>query len=103
MRVAPAVRELCELVARYDDVARFVRQAVRDGDDAAAAARGGEAGVVSLMTMHMAKGREFEAVFLTGWEEGIFPMLPYNAAALAESGAVEDERRLACVICHVSC
>jgi DNA helicase-2/ATP-dependent DNA helicase PcrA len=50
---------------------------------------------VSLMTLHGAKGLEFDAVFLPGWEEEIFP----NRRALDETGqkALEEERRLAYV------
>jgi DNA helicase-2/ATP-dependent DNA helicase PcrA len=50
---------------------------------------------VSIMTLHGAKGLEFETVFLPGWEEGLFP----NQRALDESGraGLEEERRLAYV------
>ncbi|WP_444464834.1 ATP-dependent helicase [Rhodobacter capsulatus] len=50
---------------------------------------------VSIMTLHAAKGLEFPAVFLPGWEDGLFP----SQRALDESGqrALEEERRLAYV------
>jgi len=50
---------------------------------------------VNIMTLHSAKGLEFETVFLPGWEEGLFP----HQRALDEGGrsALEEERRLAYV------
>jgi DNA helicase II / ATP-dependent DNA helicase PcrA len=50
---------------------------------------------VSVMTLHAAKGLEFETVFLPGWEEGVFP----HQRALDEQGkaGLEEERRLAYV------
>ena len=50
---------------------------------------------INLMTMHAAKGLEFDVVFLPGWEEGLFP----HQKALEEKGdlALEEERRLAYV------
>ncbi len=51
--------------------------------------------MVSIMTLHSAKGLEFKTVFLAGWEEGLFP----HQRALGESGdaGLEEERRLAYV------
>ncbi|MBT6314494.1 MAG: ATP-binding domain-containing protein, partial [Alphaproteobacteria bacterium] len=51
--------------------------------------------VISIMTLHAAKGLEFDIVFLPGWEDGMFP----NQRALDESGraGLEEERRLAYV------
>jgi len=50
---------------------------------------------INLMTMHAAKGLEFDVVFLPGWEEGLFP----HQKSLQEKGdfALEEERRLAYV------
>jgi len=50
---------------------------------------------INLMTMHASKGLEFDAVFLPGWEEGLFP----HQKSLEEKGdlALEEERRLAYV------
>ena len=50
-------------------------------------------GVVTMMTLHTAKGLEFPTVFLTGMEEGIFP----HSRTLGEKDEVEEERRLAYV------
>ncbi len=54
-----------------------------------------DADKVSLMTLHGAKGLEFDTVFLPGWEEGVFP----NQRSMDEQGAkgLEEERRLAYV------
>lgn len=51
---------------------------------------GAEADAIQLMTIHAAKGLEFDAVFLTGAEEGLFP----SEYSLAEKGGLEEERRL---------
>jgi DNA helicase II / ATP-dependent DNA helicase PcrA len=51
------------------------------------------AGVVTLMTLHTAKGLEFPVVFSTGWEDGMFP----HMRALGDPAELSEERRLAYV------
>ncbi|HCY01735.1 MAG TPA: hypothetical protein DHU71_01650, partial [Erythrobacter sp.] len=57
--------------------------------------RTGDGEKVTIMTMHAAKGLEFDHVFLPGWEEGVFP----SQRAIDEGGlaSLEEERRLAYV------
>jgi DNA helicase-2/ATP-dependent DNA helicase PcrA len=52
-----------------------------------------DAGVVTLMTLHTAKGLEFPVVFVTGWEDGQFP----HMRALGDPTELAEERRLAYV------
>jgi DNA helicase-2/ATP-dependent DNA helicase PcrA len=96
------VENLQELVAvarefeeRVPDgtVADFLEQValVADADEIPDADGGG--GVVTLMTLHTAKGLEFPVVFLTGLEDGVFPHL----RSLGDSAELEEERRLAYV------
>ena len=73
--------ERVSLVADADEIP--------DGSDAEAA----DNGVVTLMTLHTAKGLEFPVVFLTGMEDGTFPHL----RALGDHKELEEERRLAYV------
>ncbi len=54
---------------------------------------GEQGGVVTLMTLHTAKGLEFPVVFLTGMEDGVFPHL----RSLGDPKELEEERRLAYV------
>jgi DNA helicase-2/ATP-dependent DNA helicase PcrA len=54
---------------------------------------GDDSGVVTLMTLHTAKGLEFPVVFLTGLEDGVFP----HSRSLGDQTELEEERRLAYV------
>ena len=85
------IRELITgVISKYDTVPEFLEQAalmMTDDDDYDVSGD-----VVSIMTIHAAKGLEFDTVFLPAWEEGIFP----NERTISE-GALEEERRLAYV------
>ena len=102
------VENLAELVAvaREFDAARaetgevvslddFLEQVslVADADEIPDEPQGEEQGVVTLMTLHTAKGLEFPVVFLTGMEDGTFP----HQRSLGKSSELEEERRLAYV------
>lgn len=83
------LKELVRSLDEFPDLPAFLEHVslVMDADTAEGAER------VSIMTLHGAKGLEFDTVFLPGWEEGLFP----NQRALDESGraGLEEERRLA--------
>jgi DNA helicase-2/ATP-dependent DNA helicase PcrA len=66
---------------------------VADSDQIPTASEGPDSGVVTLMTLHTAKGLEFDNVFLTGCEDGVFP----HQRALSNPDELEEERRLAYV------
>ncbi len=79
--VAPGLGDFLERVALVADTDQIPDQP----DD--------DAGVVTLMTLHTAKGLEFPVVFLTGLEDGVFP----HARSLGDQPELEEERRLAYV------
>jgi DNA helicase-2/ATP-dependent DNA helicase PcrA len=66
---------------------------VADTDQIPDSPDGDDSGVVTLMTLHTAKGLEFPVVFLTGLEDGVFP----HARSLGDQPELEEERRLAYV------
>lgn len=98
--------ELTRAMEEYETLGAFLEHVslVMDNDADA------EADKVTIMTIHAAKGLEFETVFLAGWEEGVFP----SQRALDEGGqaSLEEERRLAyvaitrarrrCIILHAA-
>ncbi|WP_235035575.1 ATP-dependent helicase [Roseomonas sp. 18066] len=100
------LKELQRALGEFETLAGFLEHValVMETDEQAETRR------VSLMTLHAAKGLEFDTVFLPGWEEGLFP----NQRALDEGGekSLEEERRLAyvgitrarkhCIISHAA-
>ncbi|MHC9554728.1 DNA helicase PcrA [Corynebacterium diphtheriae] len=88
---APEIPELSEGEAAPGSLMAFLERVslVADADQIP----DNEQGVVTLMTLHTAKGLEFPVVFLTGWEDGQFPHL----RALGEPKELAEERRLAYV------
>ncbi|HYZ62288.1 MAG TPA: 3'-5' exonuclease, partial [Acetobacteraceae bacterium] len=85
------LKELVRALADFETLAGFLEHValVMENDQAAEGER------VSMMTLHGAKGLEFDTVFLPGWEEGLFP----SQRTLDEGGlkGLEEERRLAYV------
>ncbi|MBX6323736.1 MAG: UvrD-helicase domain-containing protein, partial [Rhodospirillaceae bacterium] len=85
------LRELVTAMQEFENLAGFLEHIALVMENA----DGPPGEIVSLMTLHSAKGLEFDTVFLPGWEEGLFP----HPRALEESGeaGLEEERRLAYV------
>ena len=83
--------ELARAMEEYDNLSGFLEHVslVMDNDEDRDREK------VTIMTIHAAKGLEFDTVYLPGWEEGIFP----SQRALDEGGlaSLEEERRLAYV------
>jgi len=85
------LKELIRAMQDYENLQNFLEHVSL----ATSADQEWEGEKVNLMTMHAAKGLEFDVVFLPGWEEGLFP----HQKSLQEKGdfALEEERRLAYV------
>ena len=85
------LKELIKALDGFENLQGFLEHVslIMDNDSDAAGAK------VSIMTLHAAKGLEFPAVFLPGWEDGLFP----SQRSMDESGlkGLEEERRLAYV------
>jgi DNA helicase-2/ATP-dependent DNA helicase PcrA len=85
------LKELLRAMQDYDGLQSFLEHVAL----ATSIDQEWEGAKVNMMTMHGAKGLEFDVVFLPGWEEGLFP----HQKSLEEKGdfALEEERRLAYV------
>jgi DNA helicase II / ATP-dependent DNA helicase PcrA len=85
------LKELVVAMAEFENLGGFLEHVSLVMDNAADS--GGD--MVNLMTLHSAKGLEFDTVFLPGWEEGLFP----SQRSVEEHGlkGLEEERRLAYV------
>ncbi|MEI4471180.1 ATP-dependent helicase [Frigidibacter sp. MR17.24] len=85
------LKELVKALEQFDNLQGFLEHVslILDNDNDEAADK------VTIMTLHAAKGLEFPAVFLPGWEDGLFP----SQRSLDEQGlkGLEEERRLAYV------
>ena len=100
------IAELARAMEEYETLGEFLEHVslVMDND------RGDPGASVTIMTIHAAKGLEYDNVFLVGWEDGVFP----SQRALDEGGlaSLEEERRLAyvaitrakrrCIIIHAA-
>ena len=85
------LKELVKALEQFENLQGFLEHVslIMDNEQEEAGEK------VSIMTLHAAKGLEFPAVFLPGWEDGLFP----SQRSMDESGlkGVEEERRLAYV------
>ncbi|GLS28812.1 DNA helicase-2 / ATP-dependent DNA helicase PcrA [Mesorhizobium albiziae] len=85
------LKELIRSMEEYESLRSFLEHVALVMD----AEQNAELDAVNIMTLHSAKGLEFQTVFLPGWEEGLFP----HQRSLDEGGrsGLEEERRLAYV------
>ena len=99
LRSLQTLQDLCDLISQKERIGRFLLQEALDDlslseDDVPPVVPSKPASSVPsmfpvrLLTMHRAKGNEFDDVYLSGWEEGVFP---------ASGKSVAEERRLAYV------
>ncbi len=87
------INEMLRAIDEFDNIVEFVEHSSLVMDNDMLASDFG--GTIKIMTLHAAKGLEFDLVFLPGWEENIFP----HQKALSEEGdkGLEEERRIAYV------
>lgn len=102
------LRELIRALGEFENVTHFLEHVGLVMDGGTGDNRSDD--MVNIMSLHAAKGLEFDVVFLTGWEEGLFP----SQRTMDEKGVagLEEERRLAyvgitrarrfCIISHAA-
>ncbi|MBO4683039.1 MAG: UvrD-helicase domain-containing protein [Alphaproteobacteria bacterium] len=83
---------LTNVIPNYDTLPDFLEHAALMTTDENDSEKSDDTQAVNIMTIHAAKGLEFDTVFLPAWEDGIFP----NEKSIKEGG-MEEERRLAYV------
>lgn len=87
------IKELASVTGEFSDLTAFLENVALVQSEAQSTLTG-EENRVTLMTMHAAKGLEFETVFVVGLEEGLFP----HSRTIMEFDQLEEERRL----CYVA-
>jgi DNA helicase-2/ATP-dependent DNA helicase PcrA len=87
------LNEMLKAIGEFDNIIEFIEHSSLVMDNESLESDFG--GAVKVMTLHAAKGLEFDLVFLPGWEENIFP----HQKAIMEEGekGLEEERRIAYV------
>lgn len=91
------IKELLSVATQFDDPIQFLENVALVEDNTLAESKKNfytAQAPVTLMTIHAAKGLEFDQVFVVGLEEGLFP----HSRSLLESAELEEERRL----CYVA-
>ena len=98
------IRDLLEnVMVKFDSLPEFLENAaLMTVEDDASNRSSGDKNAVNIMTIHAAKGLEFDTVFLPAWEEGIFPSdkaiyKEIDGRECLDELALEEERRLAYV------
>lgn len=84
------IQELRSVASQLPELATFLEQVALVENDAVGNQKQVDGPAVTLMSLHAAKGLEFNVVFLAGMEEGLFP----HSRSLLEKEQMEEERRL---------